>query len=458
MKQKVYFLFFFLLFFLFFLGYIYLSLMNSDYAKLYIGRGRYYEMSVANYVAASFVLGAILSIIASFFTEISRGVATWQRKRDEKRTVEVRALFDKAKIYDLKGEPEKAAEYAQRVIRTFPDLEEPHMFLAEMHIARNEFDKANQVLDNAQALFGIKESILFKRVAVARASRDTDSTERHLRELLRINETNLQAQNMLRDVLVSRRQWTEALEIEKKIRKQIKTAGENHYLVGLQYEKAKELLAKGDERTYEQLVKDIKEITDGNKGFIPGYLLAAEVYRKMGKLNDAGRVYGRGFSKTGHVIFLQKMEEFYIQRGEPAAVLKIYRRLIEVAPRNQFLIFLYARLCLKLEMIDEAIDLLNSLMAEEREFQGIHRAMAEAYIHRGEYGDAAKEFARAFPISKAYLPFYCEKCQSVKEEWADFCESCHSWNTVNVRQEGLFQKEADNLRILYEHDQDLEAS
>ena len=33
-------------------------------------------------------------------------------------------------------------------------------------------------------------------------------------------------------------------------------------------------------------------------------MLSAEVYKKMGRLNDAGRVYGRGFAKTGHVVFL----------------------------------------------------------------------------------------------------------------------------------------------------------
>jgi len=458
MKQKVYFLFFFLLFFLFFLGYIYLSLMNPDYAKLYIGRGRYYEMSVANYVAASFVFGVILAIVASFFTEIQRGFAAWRRKRDEKRKTEAMALFEKAKLYELRGEPEKAADYAQRIIRSFPDVEEPHMFLADIYLTRSEFDKANQVLDNAQASLGRRESILLKRVRVASASKDADSVERQLRELLRINETNLEALRMLRDVEMSRKQWPEALETEKKIRKQIKTADEDQRLAGLQYETAKATFAKADERTCEHLIKEVREITDGNKHFIPAYLLTAQIYRKMGKLNEAGRIYSRGFSKTGHMVFLQKMEEFYIQRGEPGAVLKIYQRLIEVAPRNQFLIFLYARLCLKLEMIDEAIELLNSLMVDDKEFQGLHRAMAEAYVHRGEYANAAKEFARAFPMHKAYLPFYCEKCQSVKEEWTDFCESCGSWNTVNIRPEGIFQKEAEDLRLLYEHEHDLEAS
>jgi tetratricopeptide (TPR) repeat protein len=111
--------------------------------------------------------------------------------------------------------------------------------------------------------------------------------------------------------------------------------------------------------------------------------------------------------------------------------------------------FFYARLCLKLEMIDEAIDVLKTL-AEEKEFRGLHRAMAEAYIHRGKFEDAVKEFLQAFPMSQVYLPFYCVKCQAVKEEWTDFCETCYSWNTVNIRQDGLFFQEAENLRVVYE--------
>lgn len=42
------------------------------------------------------------------------------------------------------------------------------------------------------------------------------------------------------------------------------------------------------------------------------------------------------------------------------------------------------------------------------------------------------------------------KCQAVQEEWTDFCETCYSWNTINIKQEGLFFQEAENLRVLYE--------
>ena len=393
MKYKI----FFFLFFLFFLAYLYISYLNPDNVKFYVGNGRTFEATVATYVAASFVLGVIISIIASFFADARRGLANWRHERLERKKNEARDLFEKAKLLDMKGETEKAADYFNRVIRTSPDMDEPYVLLADMYAGRGEIERAGEILEMAIARLGEKETILFARVKIDRSRKDLDGAERGLKEILKVNESNLDAMAMLRDLCIDRKKWGEALEIEKRVKKQIKTPDENHRLTGLQYESARERFEKGDERLYEQVLKDLREITDGDKRFIPAYVLAAEVQKRMGKLNDAGRMYGRGFAKTGHVIFLKQMEELYIGRGEPGVILKIYRRLLEVAPKNQLLVFLYARLCLKLEMIDEAIDSLNVLLAEEKEFRGLHRAMAEAYLHRGSSRPRSRSSPRPSP-------------------------------------------------------------
>ena len=230
--------------------------------------------------------------------------------------------------------------------------------------------------------------------------------ERDLADVVKIKESSLEALAALRDLYIGRKAWAQALEIEERVRKQVKTREEDQRFLGLQYESAKERFRRDDPEslragTQGPAARSSATISVSS----PPILLSAEVYKKTGKLNDAGRVYGRGFAKTGHVVFLRQMEDLYIDRGEPGVILKIYRRLLEVAPRNQLLMFFYARLCLKLEMIDEAIDLLKTLLAEEKEFRGLHRAMAEAYIHRGKFEDAVKEFSQAFPMSQAYLPF-----------------------------------------------------
>jgi hypothetical protein len=101
-------------------------------------------------------------------------------------------------------------------------------------------------------------------------------------------------------------------------------------------------------------------------------------------------------------------------------------------------------------MIDEAIDTLNTLLAEGADFKGLHKAMAEAYIHRGQMEKAVEEFRRAFPVEHVYIPFICDNCQSKKVEWSDFCDVCNSWNTINVKKEDFFYTEATELKALYE--------
>jgi predicted Zn-dependent protease len=445
MKYKISLLFFLLLF----VAYVLLSFLNSDKVRFDVGFGKL-ETTVTNYVAAAFVLGVIFSIIASFFADARRGIAKWRSERKERLRNEANDLFEKAKLYEMKGDPEKAEEYFNRVIRSAPDMEEAYLLLADMHAARGEQGKAIEALDLGERRLGKKEAILQKKARIHRAQKDLDAVEQDLLDVVRIKGLNLEALGALRDLYVSRRAWAQALEIEEKVRKQRKTPEEDQRFLGLRYESAKERFRKDDARLYEQVSNDLREIINDDKRFIPAYTLSAEVYKKTGKLNDAGRVYGRGYAKTGHIVFLRQLEDLYIDRGEPGVILKIYRRLLEVAPRNQLLMFFYARLCLKLEMIDEAIDVLKTLLAEEKEFRGLHRAMAEAYIHRGNFEDAVKEFLKAFPMSKVYLPFYCVKCQAVQEEWTDFCETCHSWNTINIKQDGLFFQEAENLRVLYE--------
>jgi len=51
---------------------------------------------------------------------------------------------------------------------------------------------------------------------------------------------------------------------------------------------------------------------------------------------------------------------------------------------------------------------------------------------------------------QAYIPFVCTKCQAIKEEWSDFCESCYSWNTINVKKEEFLHADMNELRTLYD--------
>lgn len=438
------------MFFLFLLFYLYIDHLNPENIKLFLGYGKFYETGVATYVVASFILGVIFSIIISFFYDIKRLVVGWKEDRKGKKKDEFRELLEKAKSYELRGDREKAIEALNKITRKAPDMEEPYMYLTDLYVSSKEYDKAIETLELAEMNIGKRISILLKKVNIRFVTKNTKDIENELKEALKINESNLEALTMLRDLYISEKNWDEAYEVEKRIKKFIKTEDENIRVLGIRYEKTETLFNKSFEANSEAITKELKEIISEDKGFIPAYILLAETYKRTGKLNEAGRVYGRGYSKTGHIVFLLKMEDLYIDRGNPEVILKIYRRIIDISPKNYLVLFLYARLCLRLEMIDEAIDTLNTLFAEGLDFKGLHKAMAEAYIHRGEMEDAVKEFRKAFPAEHVYIPFICTNCQSKKNEWVNFCENCNSWDTVSVRKEDFLQTESPELKVFYE--------
>ncbi len=432
-------------------GFLLLAQMNSpELVKFYYGASQPVAMPIAGFVALSFVLGIILSIIVSFFYDIKSAIGRWILGRNERKQEELKDLLERAKSYDLRGDRDRAIEHTERIIRNAPQMEEAYLFLSDLYVSMEDYEKAMETLNLAATNLGRRESVLLKEVRINLIIKDYGKNEAILKDILKKNESHVEALRMLRDFYIWKKDWDDAYEIEKRIRKYVKTEEENRRFIGIKYERVLAGFRERFTQSSDQIIDKLKEIINEDKRFIPAYILLAETFKRMNKLNEAGRVYGRGYTKTGHIIFLIKMEDLYINKGDPGAIIKIYRRVLDVSPKDHLVTFLYARLCLKLEMIDEAIDTLNVLFAEGEEFRGLHRAMAEACIHRGELDEAVSEFSKAFPMDEVYIPFVCTKCQAIKPEWKDFCESCYSWNTISIKKEEFLHTDTTELRTLYE--------
>lgn len=448
MKYKL----FLFLFLLFFILYLVISHLNPENVRLYVGFGKYYEDSVAYFVSIAFALGVMISVITGFFQDIRDSIVSWKEGRRAKKRTEYRDIIEKAKSYDLRGDRDKALDSLSRLVKRAPDMEEPYLVLSDMYSSMKEYEKAVETLDVARMHLGKQEAILLREVKARLAMKNMQKVESGLKEIIGLNESNLEALGLLRDFYMGRKDWDHALDVEKKVQRFIKTDEEKRRLMGLRYEIARSLYETGSFGAYDSVSTTLKEIIGEDKRFIPAYVLLADTYKSMDKTNDAARTYARGWAKTGHMIFLLKMEDLYIDRGDPGVILKIYRRILDLSPKNYLTSFLYARLCLRLEMIDEAIDTLNLLLEEGQEFSGLHRAMAEAYIHRGMMDKAVEEFQVAFPMKHIYIPFVCNNCQSAKKEWMDFCESCLSWNTIGVKKEEFLMTGSAEIKMLSERE------
>lgn len=445
MKYK----FFFFLLVLFFLVYLYLSYLNPEKVKFFLGGGRVFEATLATHVAIGFLIGVSISVLTGLFFDVRRYLKTWSLRREQKRKEEVSSFLEKARYYDSKGERDKAIDFINRAIRKVPTHEEPYLLLSQIYHSSRDFQRALEVLSLAETNVGKKESILEKRALINIEMKDYKTAEADLKEILRLNELNFTALFLLRKIYILQERWDDALNVQKTIAKHIKTAEEERNLLGIRFERIRHIYEKGKIQNNEMVIKELKDILSEDKRFVPAYILLAEIYEKAGKLNDAGRVYGRGYSKTGHIIFLKKMEDLYIGRGEPGVILKIYRRILELAPKDRLISFLYALLCLRLEMIGEAMDVLNQLQYEGLNIPGLYRAMAEVYIHRGDLKKAVENFSKACPTGEFIIPFVCTNCQTPKRFWAPLCDTCFSWNTINVKKDEFFLEESQEFKKLY---------
>ena len=267
-------------------------------------------MTVSQFIVIAFVLGILVSLLVGLIDDIKKSVSVWKKGKREKRKDEFKTLIEKAKSYDLKGDREKAIEQLNRIILRAPDVEEAYSSLADLYVSMKEFNKAIEILDLAEAHLGKKESILFKKANVRKYIKDLTKQEADLKDVLKINESNFEALAMLRDLYISQKRWDDAHDAAKRIVKFIKTPDENRRLIGIRYEKAFVAFTRHNPSEYDAIIKELKEIISEDKRFIPAYILLAEVYKKTDKLNEAGRVYGRGYSKTGHIIFLPRWKTF----------------------------------------------------------------------------------------------------------------------------------------------------
>jgi lipopolysaccharide biosynthesis regulator YciM len=266
-----------------------------------------------------------------------------------------------------------------------------------------------------------------------------DEAIRVLNRAIGLDETNLSGLKSLRQIYLGSRRWEEAIRIQRSILKFTKgkqaEEEENLFYLGLKYERARDLLSRGGEQNLENALKEVKEIVRERKTFQPGFVLLGDIYLRMGRWASAGKVWGKSFTRFKSIVFILRLEELYLGREDPSTLLRIYQRVLEHHPENWVLAFFYAKLCLRLEMLEEALEGINEISLRVKDFPALHRLLAEIYLHKKDFGRAAQEFERTFELSgTSHLSFFCTTCERESKEWIAYCPQCHQWSTYTIKE------------------------
>lgn len=211
---------------------------------------------------------------------------------------------------------------------------------------------------------------------------------------------------------------------------------------GLVYQRGVALLEA--ERT-EDAADIFEDLLRAEPGFIPARIMIGEARLLQDDEAGALREWRAGFLETGSPVFLQRLEDYFLEQEEPMRAIETLRAVIAGTKQDTLPRFFLGRLYYRLEMHDEAERILLGIADHVGASPTYHFLLGRIRERRGEIRLAAQSYlesARLLGVRSA--SFRCRSCGQSSGDWRDRCESCSAWNSVEL---GFEQEQLASARL-----------
>jgi lipopolysaccharide biosynthesis regulator YciM len=416
--------------------FIFLISQNPGNVEFYFF-GKVIPTTLFNLMISSFGLGVILVFIGYLARDTKRAIQGYRKSRQKKKSQSLKEESNRGMDDLLRGDLAKAKSHFIEILKKDPSQIDLYFKLSEIAVKEGDDEGAINWLERARLIDMRNVEILLHEAGLYQRMKRFDEAIRILNRAIGLDETNQKAFKSLRKIYLDSQRWEEAIKIQKSILKFTKgkqtEEEETLFYLGLKYEHARDLLNRGGEGHLESALKETKEIIRERKDFEPGFVLLGDIYLRIGRWASAGKVWEKSFTRFKSIIFILRLEELYIGREDPSTVLRIYQKALQQNPDHWVIAFFYAKLCLRLEMLDEALEVVDEISLKRKDFPALHRVLAEIYLHKKDFGRAAQEFEKTFELSgSSYLSFFCTVCERESKEWVAYCPQCHRWSTYTI--------------------------
>lgn len=425
--------FLFLIFIFFVLAFGYLSYHNTGQVTFYLSQKNQYQLSIVQLVFVSFFLGGFLVFVSYLAYDLQRALEKWRIRRREKKRGVVQELYQQGLDALKKGDREKAKDFLVRYIEKDPTNIEAYIKLARLYSKEEKnYLEAIKILSKARLMEPNHTSLLFNLAKDFQKAQKMDDAINTLENIIDIMPASLDALRQLRDIYRDVKRWEDACEVQKEIIRYLtkdrkKNDQEVKLLLGFKYEYGNQLLEEGE---VEKAEKVFKEMVKQDKTFVPSYIGLGGAYYKEGKLEEAANTWEKAFATYGDIVFLHRLEDMFLREEQPDRILEGYRNILSERPDDLTVRFFFGKLCLRLEMVEEALDQLLRVEASGADFPELHFLLAEAFRRRERYEESVDEFQKALSYKrKMVIPFVCSNCGKEFTKWAGCCPSCGMCNT-----------------------------
>ncbi len=411
--------------------YSYFRELNPGTVTVHTGPSTQFDLSAVTLVVFSMAVGALLVALAVGMRQTVHVIGHWRSTRLQRRKDKVDALHREGTHAFMSKRTSDAVGLFEKALSIDPNRVDSLLWLGNIYRSESNYAEAIRLHQNAQRIDDRNIEILLELSKDLEGAKRYEDALQTLQKILRIEPDNLTGLIRKRDLLIRLEKWSDALEIQHRMAKanlpEAERRAEAQLLTGCMYEVGRQLLERGHA---DKARRYFRGAIKKDRTFLPAYIGLGEVLIREGKTKDAVEILKKVYAKTHNVIILHRLEELFLEQGEPSEIIRIYQEALQQDPHNAVLQFYLGKLYYRLEMVDEAFDILSTVEGPQDQLVDYHKIMANLFLRKQHMEQAVVELKKALQFKKrVVVPYICTACQQDTTEWSGRCRRCGNWNT-----------------------------
>jgi len=396
-----------------------------------------YDITKSTFFLSSMAFGAVMVFLLYLLRDVRRFLRGLRVQREQKKRLKVQELYTKGLNSMLAKRNSEATRFFQKVLAIDPNHVDTLLRMGISQLREKNPQEAILLHQKALSLDDNNQEVMFSLATDYEEAKRYDDALGMYQNILSKDSSNLTALIKMRDLYQKLNYWDNLYETQRKLVASPLTPSEQEVehrrLVGFKYEFGRSLLEAGDLERGKKIFRGVIKL---DKDFIPAYLGLGEIYLDEGKVKDAAELWEKAYKMTSSVLLLYRLEDLYLKQGEPGRAIELYTQAVSWKPQDIVTKFFLGKLYYRLEMVDEAFDILSTVDWGDKEFRDVHKLLGNIYLRRGSLGLAASEFKKALGFRKQIIiPYVCSNCDLRTTDWSGRCPNCGKWNTFGVNLE-----------------------
>ena len=389
-------------------------------------------------VVAAFLVGFLPIVSILVVQALKRDLAERRGRQFEREANSARSSFRRALDYRSDSQWQKAAEEFEVALAAQPEDFTGLLHLGEVLRRQGRTEEAIELHRRASVLYPQSVAVLYEMAEDYTAQGSPEvAQEIHERILRDFPGSGLHILRQRRGSALERRDWPEAQRLQEAIATLVGEVGEaadSGPEAGIERGLAYELAVRAlDNEQFSVAKSAFEKILSEEPGFVPARIMLGETLLLEGDGAGAVSQWRLGFETTGSPTFLQRIEDHFIERGDPLQAIETLHAVIANAENDLQPRLFLGRLYNRVEMNDEALRILQAVRERVRRSPIYHYLLARLHERRGELEKSVEAYVTC--IEQAGIPaseYICRICGSTESSWQAHCDSCGAWNSIEV--------------------------